>query len=254
MTFDQIEHSSGGVDGFLAEIHESLKGKTYQPQAVKRVWIPKPDGRKRPLGIPTIRDRVVQTATKLIVEPIFEADFEDCSYGYRPGRSAQQALKEIEGHMKAGYQAVYDADLKGYFDSIPHPQMMACLHKRIADRNVLQLIRMWLEAPVVERPDKRGGEPKVSRSEKGTPQGGVISTLLANLYLHRFDRAFRRGPAEKTGAKLVRYADDCAPRAQRAEEGPKCVTAKSMRDGPSEPACRSRFQTTPGGCGQKPWS
>ena len=208
VTFDQIEHSSGGVDGFLAEIHESLKGKTYQPQAVKRVWIPKPDGRKRPLGIPTIRDRVVQTATKLIVEPIFEADFEDCSYGYRPGRSAQQALKEIEGHMKAGYQAVYDADLKGYFDSIPHPQMMACLHKRIADRNVLQLIRMWLEAPVVERPDKRGGEPKVSRSEKGTPQGGVISTLLANLYLHRFDRAFRRGPAEKTGAKLVRYADD----------------------------------------------
>ena len=124
VTFDQIEHSSGGVDGFLEEIHESLKRKTYRPQAVKRVmrfqllrqWIPKPDGRKRPLGIPTIRDRVVQTAMMLIVEPIFEADFEDCSYVYRPGRSAQQALKEIQGHMNAGYQAVYDVDLKGYFD------------------------------------------------------------------------------------------------------------------------------------------
>ena len=110
--------------------------------------------------------------------------------------------------MKAGYQAVYDADLKGYFDSIPHPQMMACLEKRIADRSVLQLIRMWLEAPVVEKPDKRGGAPKVSRSEKGTPQGGIVSPLLANLYLHWFDRAFQRGPAQWTGAKLVRYADD----------------------------------------------
>ena len=110
--------------------------------------------------------------------------------------------------MKAGYQAVYDADLKGYFDSIPHPQMMACVRKRIADRSVLQLIRMWLEAPVVERADKRGGEPKVSRSKKGTPQGGIVSPLLANLYLHWFDRAFLRGPAKWMDAKLVRYADD----------------------------------------------
>ena len=109
--------------------------------------------------------------------------------------------------MKAGYQAVYDADLKGYFDSIPHREMMASLHKHIADRSVLQLIRMWLEAPVVEKPDKRGGAPKVSRSEKGTPQGGIVSPLLANLYLHWFDRAFQRGPAQWTGAKLVRYAD-----------------------------------------------
>lgn len=208
VTFDQIEHSSAGVDGFLEEIHESLKGKQYRPQAVKRVWIPKPDGRKRPLGIPTIRDRVVQMATLLIVEPIFEADFEDCSYGYRPGRSAQQALMEIRGYMNAGYQAVYDADLKGYFDSIPHPQLMACVRVRIADRNVLRLIRMWLETPVVERPDKRGGEPKVSRSKKGTPQGGIVSPLLANLYLHWFDRAFQRGPARWLDAKLVRYADD----------------------------------------------
>jgi RNA-directed DNA polymerase len=208
VTFDQIEHSSAGVDGFLEEIHESLKGKQYRPQAVKRVWIPKPDGRKRPLGIPTIRDRVVQMATLLIVQPIFEADFEDCSYGYRPGRSAHQALQEIRGYMSAGYQAVYDADLKGYFDSIPHPQLMACLQVRIADRSVLRLIRMWLQAPVVERPEKRGDQPKVSRSGKGTPQGGIISPLLANLYLHWFDRAFQRGPAQWTGAKLVRYADD----------------------------------------------
>jgi len=208
VTFDQIEHSSTGVGGFLEEIEESLKGKQYRPQGVRRVWIPKPDGRKRPLGIPTIRDRVVQMATLLIVEPIFEADFADCSYGYRPGRSAHQALQEIRGHMQAGYQAVYDADLKGYFDSIPHPKLMACLQARIADRSVLRLIRMWLQAPVAEKPEKRGGEPKVSRSEKGTPQGGIVSPLLANLYLHWFDRAFQRGPAQWTGAKLVRYADD----------------------------------------------
>ena len=225
VTFDQIEHSSAGVDGFLEEIHESLKGKQYRPQAVKRVWIPKPDGRKRPLGIPTIRDRVVPMATWLMVEPIFEADFEDCSYGYRPGRSAHQALREIRGYRNAGYQAVHDADLKGYFDSIPHPQLMACLRVRIADRSALRQIRMWLEAPVVERAEKRGGAGKVSRSKKGTPQGGIVSPLLANLYLHWFDRAFQRGPAQWTGAKLVRYADDCAPRAQRAEEGPMCVTA-----------------------------
>src|SRR5260370_34538222 len=117
VTFNQIEHSSGGVGGFLEEIHESLKGKQYRPQPVRRVWRKKPDGRMRPLGIPTIRDRVAQMATLLIVEPIFEADFEDCSYGYRPGRSAHQALKEIRGHMEAGYQAVYDADLKGYLDT-----------------------------------------------------------------------------------------------------------------------------------------
>ena len=165
MTFDQIEHSSAGVDGFLEEIHESLKGKQYRPQAVKRVWIPKPDGRKRPLGIPTIRDRVVQMATLLIVEPIFEADFEDCSYGYRPGRSAHQALQEIRGYMNAGYQAVYDADLKGYFDSIPHPQLMACLQVRIADRSVLRLIRMWLQAPPPE------GTPGATGKARGSAEG-----------------------------------------------------------------------------------
>ena len=192
VTFDQIEHSSAGVDGLLEEMHESLKGKPYRPQAVKRVWIPKPDGRKRPLGIPTIRDRVAQMATLLMVEPIFEADFEDCSYGYRPGRSAQQALQEIRGYMNVGYQAVYDADLKGYFDSIPHPQLRACLQVRIAERSVLRLIRMWLEAPVVERAEKRGGEPKVSRSKKGTPQGGIVSPLLSD-YAPPVKSGFPRG-------------------------------------------------------------
>jgi RNA-directed DNA polymerase len=149
-------------------------------------------------------------ATLLILEPIFEQDFEDCSYGFRPGRSAHQALAEIRSHLQAGYQAVYDADLKGYFDSIPQERLMACLRMRIADRSVLKLIRMWLQAPVVEPPDKKGGTPKISRSRKGTPQGGVVSPLLANLYLHWFDTVFHRpgGPAHWAKAKLVRYADD----------------------------------------------
>jgi RNA-directed DNA polymerase len=149
-------------------------------------------------------------ATLLILEPIFEADFLDCSYGFRPGRSAHQALAEIRGHLHAGYQAVYDADLKGYFDSIPHDKLQACLRMRIADRSVLKLIRMWLETPVVEAPEEKGGTPPVSRPKKGTPQGGVISPLLANLYLHWFDKVFHgsRGPARWAGAKLVRYADD----------------------------------------------
>jgi RNA-directed DNA polymerase len=206
VTIDQVVDSEGGPAGLVDELHEELRTKTYRPQAVRRVYIPKPDGRERPLGIPCVRDRVVQTAAVLVLEPIFEADFEDCSYGFRPGRSAHQALEAIREHIKSGRKEVYDADLQGYFDSIPQDKLQAALRMRVVDRSVLRLIRMWLEAPVVD--SREGGPPR--RSWKGTPQGGVISPLLANIYLHWFDKAFcaANGPATWANARLVRYADD----------------------------------------------
>lgn len=206
VTIDQIVHAEDGPQRLVDELHEALRTHSYRAQPVRRVYIPKPDGRERPLGIPTVRDRVVQTATVLVLEPIFEADFLNCSFGFRPRRNAHQALGEIAKQLGAGAREVYDADLKGYFDSIPHDKLMAALRMRIVDRSVLQLIRMWLDAAVVD--EREGGPPR--RRDRGTPQGGVISPLLANVYLHWFDVFFHRpdGPARWANARLVRYADD----------------------------------------------
>jgi group II intron reverse transcriptase/maturase len=209
-----------GEETVLTGIQQILEVGRYRPRRVKRIYIPKSDGRKRPLGIPTVRDRIVQTATKQVIEPIFEADFLECSYGFRPNRSAHDALEEIRKTMNTGFRVVLDADIKGFFDNIDHEKLMELVHQRISDRRILKLIRKWLKCGVME-----GGVTK--ETIVGAPQGGVISPLLANIYLYEFDKFWKRQTVV-TG-KLVRYADDFVilfKTKEEAELGLQLVKAK----------------------------
>ena len=208
MTFERIE--AAGLEDWLARLGEELRAKTYRCQAVRRVMIPKPGGGERPLGIPTIRDRVAQTATKLVLEPIFEADMDPAAFGYRPRRSASDAIQAVMVLLRQDYTEVVDADLSRYFDTIPHDELMLSMARRIVDRDMLRLIRQWLKAPV-ETTDGNGKRRMEGgkASTHGTPQGGVISPLVANLYMNRFLKHWRQsGRGDAWQAHVINYADD----------------------------------------------